>query len=137
MKAIPWVAVLFMASIVLGSAQTMTTKQAKVVVAVNPADNTIRALVLFTDRENREDQFQEQYSKCNLYIGLMEGSYEVVRTIVRPKRGTTVNIFYNQPLSGLENLVMEHYSPGDFLKIGNSMARVISNIKGELILKIQ
>lgn len=126
-----------MVGICLGNAQTMSTKGAKVVVVVN-TDNAIQALVLFADLETREDQLQQQYSQCNFYIGLMEGSYKIVQARVHPQSGATVNIFYNQPIfSGTEMVFMTNNSPGDLIKIGTSEARVISNNKGELILKTQ
>lgn len=120
------------------TAQTMTTREAKVVVAVNTENNTIQALILFADLDTKEDQLREQYSNCKFFIGLMEGSYKVVQAMVRPQRGATVNIFYNQPLFGDTDMAfMDYYSPGDLIKIENLEARVISNNKGELILKTQ
>ncbi|MGB5359035.1 hypothetical protein [Eudoraea sp.] len=120
------------------TAQTMTTREAKVVVAVNTENNTIQALILFADLDTKEDQLREQYSNCKFFIGLMEGSYKVVQAMVRPQRGATVSIFYNQPLFGDTDMAfMDYYSPGDLIKIENLEARVISNNKGELILKTQ
>ncbi len=130
--------VVFLYGIFSATSQTMTTREAKVVVAVNTENKTIRALVLFADLDTREDRLQEQYSNCKFYIGLMKGSYKVVQAMVRPQRGATVNIFYNQPLFGDADMVfMDNYSPGDLIKIGNSEARVISNNKGELVLTTQ
>ncbi|MGB5460584.1 MAG: hypothetical protein WBM85_11535 [Eudoraea sp.] len=120
------------------TAQTMTTREAKVVVVVNTENNTIQGLILFADLDTKEDRLHEQYSNCKFFIGLMEGSYKVVQAMVRPQRGAAVSIFYNQPLYGDADMAfMDYYSPGDLIKIENLEARVISNNKGELILKTQ
>lgn len=130
--------VVLLSGIFSATAQTMTTREAKVVVVVNAENNDIRALILFADLDTKEDQLREQYSNCKFFIGLMEGSYKVVRAMVRPQRGATVSIFYNQPLFGDTDMAfMDYYSPGDLIKIENLEARVISNNKGELILKTQ
>ena len=120
------------------TAQTMSTNEAKVVVVVDTGDNTIQSLVLFTDSEIEEERLQQKYSDCKFYIGLMEGSYEVVQTMVRPQTGTTIIVFNNQPIFGDNDMVFtEYYNPGDLIKIGKKLARVVSNNKGELILSIQ
>ncbi len=118
--------------------QTMTTREAKVVVVVNTENSTIRALALFTDTEIEREPLQQKYTDCNFYIGLMEGNYEIVQAKVRPQKGATIIIFSNQPIFGDSDMVFtEHYCPGDPIKIGNIEAVVISNNKGELILKTQ
>ena len=120
------------------NAQVLSTNEAKVVAVVAAESNAIKALELFADQDNKEEQLQKKYPDCQFYIGLMEGSYEVVQTQVYPQRGTTIIIFNNQPLFRDANMVFtEHYSPGDLIKIGKKEARVISNSKGELILKTQ
>ena len=128
-------AVVLLYGLFSATAQTMTTREAKVVVAVNTENNTIRALVLFADLDTKEDRIKEQHPNCKFYIGLMEGSYKVVKAIVRPQKEATVSIFYNQPIFGdTEMVFMGQYRPGDSIKIGKTEARVISNNKGELIL---
>ena len=118
--------------------QNMTTKEAKVVVVVDSENKTIRSLELFTDTETEGERLQQKYLEGNFYIGLMEGSYEVVQGKVRPQKGTIVIIFNNQPIFGDTDMVLiKHYNPGDPIKIGNIEAVVISNNKGELILKTQ
>ncbi len=120
------------------TAQTMSTREAKVVAVVNVENNTIRALELFADKDNVNESLIKRFPDCKFYIGLMEGSYEVVRAMVRPQRGTTIIIFNNQTIFGDTDIVfMGHYSPGDPIKIGKIEARVISNNKGELILRTE
>ncbi len=120
------------------TAQTMSTREAKVVAVVNAENTNIKALELFTDQDTEENWLQKKYPDCKFYIGLMEGSYEVVQARVRPQRGTTIIIFNNQTIFGDTDIVfMGHYSPGDPIKIGKTAARVISNNKGELILKTE
>lgn len=120
------------------TAQTMTTNEAKVVVVVDTGNNTIRSLVLFTDSEIEEERLQQKYSDCKFYIGLMKGSYEVVQTMVRPQTGTTIIVFNNQPMFGDTDMVFpDYYNPGDLIKVGKKVARVVSNNKGELILSIR
>lgn len=120
------------------TAQSMTTTEAKVVAMVDAGNSTITTLELFTDRHIDENALMEKYPDNNFYIGLMEGSYEVVKAKIRPQKGTTIIIFNNQTISGDTDIVfIDHYSPGDLTKIGRTEYRIISNNKGELILKTQ
>ena len=80
------------------TAQTMSTMEAKVVAVVNAENNTIRALELFADKDNLIESLIKRYPNCKFYIGLMEGSYEVVQAGVRPQKGTTIIIFNNQTI---------------------------------------
>lgn len=125
-------------SIFSATAQTMTTMEAKVVAVVNAENNTIRALELFADKDNVNESLIKRYPDCQFYIGLMEGSYEIVQARVRPQRGTTIIIFNNQTIFGDTDMVFkDQFSPGDPIKIGKTEARVISNNKGELVLKTE
>lgn len=138
------ITLLFVATIIAvygifsATAQTMSTMEAKVVAVVNAENNTIRTLELFADKDNVNESLIKRYPDCQFYIGLMEGSYEVVQAGVLPQKGTTIIIFNNQTIFGDTDMVFKgHYNPGDSIKIGKTEAKVISNNKGELILKTQ
>lgn len=122
-----------------GNAQVLSTKEVKVIFVVDERNEAESHIVLFDNfQQMKGAEVLEKYPDCQFYIGLMEGSYEVVRARVRPQKGTTIIIFNNQTISGDTDIVfMGHYSPGDPIKIGRTGARVISNNKGELILKTQ
>lgn len=120
-------------------AQTRTTKEAKVIFVVSEKSDALSHLELYnTFQKMNGPEALEKYPNSQFYIGLLQGSYEVVQAMVRPQTGTTIIVFINQPLFGDSDMVITDYkSPGDLIKIGNIDAKVISNSKGELILKTQ
>ena len=120
-------------------AQTRTTKEAKVIFIVSERKEAESHIVLFGGfQQMKRDEILEKYPNCQFYIGLLQGSYEVVQAGVRPQKGTTIIVFINQPLFGDSDMVITDYkSPGDLIKIEKKEASVISNNKGELILKTQ
>jgi len=122
-----------------GSAQVISTKEAKVILVVDERKETVSNIVLFGNfQQMKRAEVLEKYPNSKFYIGLMEGSYEVFQAGVRPQKGTTIIIFINQPIFRETDMLFTDYkNPGDTIKIGNSEARVISNNKGELILKTQ
>lgn len=122
-----------------GNSQVLSTKEAKVILVVDEKKEAVSHIELYGNFQlMKRAEVLEKYPNCQFYIGLMEGSYEVVQTQVYPQIGTAIIIFNSQPLFRDTNIVFtEHYSPGDLLKIGKTEARVISNKKGELIIKTQ
>lgn len=123
----------------IGNAQVLSTKEAKVILVVDEKKEAVSHIVLFGNfQQMKRAEVLEKYPNCKFYIGLMEGSYEVDQTMVCPQKGATIVIFINQPIFGEPDLVFADYkSPGDSMKIGNTDAMVISNRKGELVLKTQ
>ncbi|MGB5273225.1 MAG: hypothetical protein WBN39_04150 [Flavobacteriaceae bacterium] len=139
MKSTGFVLFLFMASMVLGHAQSLTTKETKVVLVVKGASEGIRKLALFNTFEKMKgNEILEKYPNCQFYIGLLQGSYELNENDVIPLMGSTIIMYTDQPyLSSNRILPSIRYSAGDQLDLGLGKANVVSNKKGELILKTQ
>ncbi|MGB5272644.1 MAG: hypothetical protein WBN39_01200 [Flavobacteriaceae bacterium] len=139
MKSIPWVAFLFMSSIFLGHAQTLTTTETKVVLVVKGASEGISQLALFNTFEKMKgEEIFEKYPNSQFYIGLLQGSYELSKNDVIPLKGTTIIMYTDQPyLSSNRILPRARFSVGDQLDLGSGKAKVVSNKKGELILNTQ
>ena len=115
-------------------AQTRITKEAKVVVIVNENNSKVLGLTLF--KKDDINKIMERYPKSKLYIGLLKGSYTLENGNLFPLEGATVVVYterqFFQPEVLFEN---ETLMPGAFLDLGGINTQVISNNKGELILK--
>ncbi|MGB5205601.1 hypothetical protein [Eudoraea sp.] len=139
MKSIPRVVVFFMASIFLGSAQSLTTTETKVVLVVNGDSEKITHIELFnTFQKMKQKEVYTKYADAKFYIGLLEGSYTLKEKNVMLGKGAIITIYTNRRFFPRDSFVFqEHFVPGDRLELGKTMAKVISNKKGELILKTQ
>ncbi|MGB5666492.1 MAG: hypothetical protein WBM53_06575, partial [Maribacter sp.] len=124
---------------VLGHAQSLTTKETKVVLVVKGASEGIRKLALFNTFEKMKgNEILEKYPNCQFYIGLLQGSYELNENDVIPLMGSTIIMYTDQPyLSSNRILPSIRYFAGDQLDMGSGKAKVVSDKKGELILKTQ
>ena len=139
MKSTGCVVFLFMASMVFGHAQSLITKETKVVVVVKGASEGITQLALFNTFEKMKgNEILEKYPNCQFYIGLLQGNYELNENDVIPLMGSTIIMYTDQPyLSSNNTLPSARFSAGDQLDLGLGKAKVVSNKKGELILKTQ
>ena len=139
MKSIPWVAVLFMASISLGSAQSLTTTETKVILVVNEDLEKITHIALFdTFQKMKRQEVYTKYASAKFFIGLLEGSYTLKGKNVMLDKGATITMYTNSQFFPRESFVaQERFVPGDRLGLGKTPAKVISNKKGELIFRIE
>jgi hypothetical protein len=139
MKSIPWVAVLFMASMFLGSAQTLTTTETKVVLVVNGDSEKITHIELFnTFQKMKRQEVYTKYADAKFYIGILEGSYTLKEKNVMLDKGAIITMYTKRQFFPRDSFVFEErFVPGDRLELGKTTAKVISNKKGELILKTQ
>jgi len=133
---------LFLASILLGHAQsktTKTTKETKVIMVVEGTAEGITQVVLFNTFEKMKgNEIFGKYPNSQFYIGLLQGRYEVNDDKVTPSKGSTIIMYTDRHyLSSNRIPPSDGFSVGDHLNLGSGKAKVVSNKKGELILKTQ
>jgi len=137
MKSTGCVLFFLMASMLVGHAQSLTTNETKVVLVVKGVSEGITQLALFNTFEKMKGkEILEKYPNCQFYIGLLQGSYELNENDVIPLMGSTIIMYTDQPyLSSNSTLPSTRFSTGDQMDLGLGKAKVVSNKKGELILK--
>ncbi|MCG2461582.1 hypothetical protein K8352_12550 [Flavobacteriaceae bacterium F89] len=124
-------------SFVYVQAQPMVTKETKVLLVMDPVTEDFRFMELFDDRNNVET-LGVKYPGHGIYIGLLQGGYELHDERIRPEGNAVITIYTDQQLiAGNLDFPEKNYPIGrDFKMQGNSV-RVVSNKKGELILKMK
>ncbi len=130
---------LFMTSMLLGHAQSKTTKETKVILVVEGTLDGIAQMVLFNTFENMKgNQIFGRYPNCQFYIGLLQGRYEVNDGRVIPSKGSTIIMYTDQRyLSSNREPPIDGFLAGDLMNLGSGKAKVIAINKGELILETQ
>ncbi|NNE77062.1 MAG: hypothetical protein HKN31_08315 [Pricia sp.] len=130
--------ILFSAVVSYGQAQTLSTKETKVVLIVDYHSETVRQIVLFGNLEKMDSRVRRvSYPDCKFYVGLLSGTYTMVDDFIIPKYGTTVIIYTEKQIFLAEgNTSSDDFSPGNTVQLGKAKAKVVSRKKGELILKI-
>lgn len=118
-------------------AQTLSTKETKVVLIVDSKSDKVTDMALFTVIQKMDKQrLKKKYADRKFYIGLLKGSYEIKGMDIIPKEGTTVIIFTEKQFFPEARIFpSSDISEGDSFKIGTTKAKVLSNRKGELVLK--
>lgn len=117
-------------------AQARTTNETKLTLVVNKENTKIIDLEIFD--ENEVANIKLRYPESKLFIGLLKGSFELVERKVKPNKGATITIFTERQFFPNEKFFQkEDLVKGDHLSIGNAKAKVISSVKGELILTTQ
>ena len=119
-------------------AQTLSTKETKVVLIVDPRSDNVTDMALFTTIQKMDKGLlKKKYADSKFYIGLLKGNYEIKGTAIVPKENTTVIMFTEKQIFPEAHFFSsDDLSPGDSFDIGKTQAKVVSNKKGELILKI-
>ena len=116
-------------------AQTKTTQETQIVIAVKLTKNEIYALYPLTAIKKNKKGLQGCMG-CSYFLGLLSGAYEQKGMQIEPSEGTTITVFKDQ-----EVFTEKKQFPEDDFKIknevtlGGSKAIIIANKKGELILK--
>lgn len=130
---------LFMVGLVVVHAQSKTTVETKVILAVEGVSEGISHITLFNTFEKMKGkEIFRKYPNCQFYIGLLQGRYEVKEDGVLPSRESTIIMYTDrQYLSGNTRPSIDGFMAGDQVDLGTGKAKVASNKKGELILKIQ
>jgi hypothetical protein len=132
-------AVLFLFFGINGNTQVLSTKEAKVILVVSEREEAVSHIELFNNFQLMKRAVAlEKYPNCQFYIGLLIGSYELNENIVVPLKGSSVIVYTDrQYLSDNSLFPNARSSFGKQLNLGSAKAKVISNKKGELILKTQ
>lgn len=118
-------------------AQTLSTKETKVVLVVDSATEMVTHITLFTKMQKMDKaNLLKRYKGCKFYVGLLEGSYGIGDDHIVPKANTTIIMYTDKQIFPEEYyLPADKLLPGDRFDLGETKAKVISSKKGELVLK--
>ena len=111
-------------------AQTRSTVKTKVILVVNEKSNSVTNLELFTQK-NSEDKLLKKYPNSHFYLGMLAGDFELKDGIIELKTGAVIAMYTDKQLFS-----NKQFYPKENIIIGNSKTIIISNKKGEIIVKI-
>lgn len=115
--------------------QTRSTKEAKILLIVNESNTKIKGLELF-EPENVQN-IDTRHPRSKFFIGLFKGSYELEERRVVPKEGAVLTIYTERQFFPNDELFLsENFVAEDQLNLGDTETKIISNSKGELVLRI-
>lgn len=123
----------------ISGAQTLSTKETKVVLVIGPKSEAVTHITLFnTFQKMDKDLILRKYPDAKFYIGLLKGTYELNNDTIDPSSDSTIIMYTEkQFFPGERFSTNEEIAPGDRFDLGKTKAKVVSNKKGELTLKIQ
>jgi len=118
-------------------AQTLSTKETKVVLIVDSESNKVTDMALFsTIQKMDKGLLKKKYPNRKFYIGLLRGNYEIQGADIIPKENTSVIMFTEKQIFPEAHFFSsDDLSPGDSFDIGKTKSKVVYNKKGELKLK--
>ncbi len=118
-------------------AQTLSTKETKVVFVVDSESEIVTHITLFTKMQKMEkDRLLERYTGCKFYVGLLKGSYEINNDVIVPKENTTLIMYTDKQIFPQQHfLPADDLLPGDRFNLGKTRVKVVSSKKGELVLR--
>ncbi len=118
-------------------AQTLSTKETKVVLVVNSESEIVTHITLFTEMQKMDKaNLFKKYKGCKFYVGLLKGSYGIGDDHIVPKANTTIIMYTDKQIFPEEDyLPADMLLPGDSFHLGKTKAEVVSSKKGELILR--
>lgn len=122
----------------LCNAQAFSTKETKVVLVSEDNSGHISQLVLFSDYQKMDaEQLSGEYPLSDFYLGMIDGSYEIQGTGIKPIEGSTI-IMYTEKLlfPGVNYRIKANLHPGSRFDIGSVRAIIMELKKGELIIKV-
>lgn len=124
-------------SVVNGRAQPMITKETKILLVMHPKTDDFTAMELFNSQVNIEE-LNKKYPDHRFYIGLLQGGYELHGNRIRPELDAVIIIYTDQQFyAGNLDFPVGNYPIGRSFKMQGNGIRVVSNKKGELILRIK
>lgn len=116
-------------------AQTKTTQEAQIVVAVNTEKNEIVALYPLVEIKKGQDKLQ-RCAACTNFLGVLSGAYEQKGMTLYPKEGAIIKVFKDQEVyTEQTKFPNTGFKPKNDVVLGKTKATVVENKKGELILK--
>tara|TARA_R110002073_G_scaffold279026_1_gene442926 strand:- start:181464 stop:181871 length:408 start_codon:yes stop_codon:yes gene_type:complete len=113
------------------SAQTRSTKETKVLLIVDSNATKIIGMELF-DKDKDQEMLLKKYPNSLFYLGLLKGNYELKDELIIPKSGAIITMYTNK-----EIFSSKRFLTNDEIFIGNVKTTVVSEKKGEVILKTQ
>ncbi len=119
------------------AAQTLSTKETKIVLIVKSETGAVTQLELFhTFHSKKREEIYKEYEDCEFYLGLLSGSYEDNNNHIEPKKNTTIIMYTDKQIFPEDYfLPATKVLPGDRFDLGKIKAEVISSTKGELVLR--
>jgi hypothetical protein len=134
-----WLGTFFLVSMFVYqiTAQTLFTKETKVVLVVDSKTESVNQIILLNKIDNGgEAQFLKKYAGSKFYGGLLKGAFELDKEVILPAENTTIIMFTEKQLFLDESYKpSEGLLPGDYFNLGRTNAKVVSRKKGELIVK--
>jgi hypothetical protein len=112
-------------------AQNRSTRGTKIVVVIDNNAKKIKNLELYTNTLD-ENQLLKKHPNSLFYIGLLEGDYEMDGEVIVPKSNAAITIYSNKEIFSNKQFLRE-----DEIFIGNIKTKLVSNKRGEIILRIQ
>lgn len=125
----------------IGSVQSQThaTNETPIVIVSSIESDAIIGIELLKNFwDKSEDDVLVSYPNCKFYKGLLKGEYERTESLIIPEKGAIITIYTNEQIFLRESFLTEsQHTPGDSYTIGKTKSKIISNQKGELILRIE
>jgi len=113
-------------------------EQTEVIFSVDPKNNKITDIFIREgSTEQQLYQLKQQCYRCSYYTGNLEGSFNIKRNFIVPRKGTTITIY-----AGKDLMTEENFNPGPNFKVGSSFplagvkTTVISHQQGVMVLKV-
>lgn len=118
-------------------AQTLSTKETKIVLVVNEKTDEVKHIELFSNfKKITQKEMLSKYPDYKFYIGILQGKYSLDQNRVILHKDATITLYTNKRYLPNEDLFpSDGLSAGDNFTLGKTTTEVISNKKGELILK--
>lgn len=129
--------VLYLGASLTVGAQTLSTKETKVVLAVSSKTGSVTHIVLFHTFENlKKEEVFKKYTDHKFYVGLLKGRYGINKDVIVPQENTTIIMYTEKQVFPEESFPRaDSLLPGDRFHLGNTKAEVVSSKEGELVLK--
>jgi len=118
-------------------AQERTTKRTKIILAVNEKSKAVEHIELLANFQKfKKEQLQEKYDNHQFFLGELKGTYFPNKKGIVLGDDTTIIIFTDKQFSPPADLFqVDDLTPGDEFNLGAIKAKVITNKKGELVVK--
>ncbi len=121
-------------------AQARTTNDMPIVLVTNLESDQLVGIELSNDFWQRTvEDILRVYPKHEFYKGLLKGKYELKEDhLVFPTTGTIITVYTEQRIfPSKSSLSKAQLKVGDDYRLGEAKSKVISNQKGELIVRVE
>ena len=120
-------------------AQERVTKGTKIILAVNEESEVVEHIELLINFQKiKKEQLLEKYGHHKFFLGELKGTYIHNKNGILLGKDTIVIMFTDKQFSPPgQYFEGDNLRPGDEFYLGDTKAKVITNKKGELIIKTQ